>query len=269
MGITLVGSRDLDPAGEAFAHAFAARCAEDGVTVISGGARGADRVSMMGALDAGGRAVGVLAGSLEQALRDREAAHFIRDEQLTLVTPFHPSAGFSVGNAMSRNKLLYCLAEFAVVVSSAEGSGGTWYGATENLDNGWVPLFVRDGADVPAGNRALIARGGLPVTQESLPSKGELPAWLREQTAATRQDASGDADDESAAGSPDGHDFDAVWPRLQSFLSEPRTEADVATAFGVEPLRAKAWLAYAAQEQRVEMATKRPQRYRLAAPRLL
>jgi predicted Rossmann fold nucleotide-binding protein DprA/Smf involved in DNA uptake len=179
-GIAIVGSRDLDPDGEQFARAVGERCAREGLTVISGGARGADRIGMLGSLLAGGQAVGVLAESLAQALRDREAGQFIRDDQLTLVTPFHPSAGFNAGNAMARNKLLYCLSQLAVVVSSGEGSGGTWHGATENLDRGWVPLFVRAGQDVPAGNRALLDRGGIPLIPDELPPEADLLACLLE-----------------------------------------------------------------------------------------
>jgi hypothetical protein len=55
----------------------------------------------------------------------------------------------------------------AVVVSSATGSGGTWTGALEAIKGGWVPVLIRDGEDVPDGNRALIQKGG-----SSLPTKG-------------------------------------------------------------------------------------------------
>jgi predicted Rossmann fold nucleotide-binding protein DprA/Smf involved in DNA uptake len=54
---------------------------------------------------------------------------------------------------MERNKLIYALADWAIVVASAAGQGGTWTGALENLKAGWAPLFVRNGSDVPDGNR--------------------------------------------------------------------------------------------------------------------
>ena len=59
----------------------------------------------------------------------------------TLVSPFEPSTGFSAGAAMARNKLIYALADVAVVVSSAVGEGGTWSGADEALKGGWVPVL--------------------------------------------------------------------------------------------------------------------------------
>ena len=71
---------------------------------------------------------------------------------------------------MGRNKLIYALADVAVVVSSAEGSGGTWTGAVEALKAGWVPVLVRDDADtaMPAGNAALIGKGGASLRAEDL-----------------------------------------------------------------------------------------------------
>ena len=54
-----------------------------------------------------------------------------------------PTTGFSVGTAMGRNKLIYGLAEFAVVVSNDHQTGGTWAGAVEALKGGWCPVLAR------------------------------------------------------------------------------------------------------------------------------
>jgi len=97
-----------------------------------------------------------------------------------LVSPYHPAAGFSAGAAMARNKLIYALADVAVVVSSASGTGGTWEGATEAIKAGWVPVLVRDDDSVPDGNRELIRRGAhaLPANaiDESATAEGLLAA---------------------------------------------------------------------------------------------
>lgn len=53
------------------------------------------------------------------------------------------------------------MADYVVVVSSDVDKGGTWTGATENLKNGWTPLFVRDGKDIPAGNKKLLEMEGV------------------------------------------------------------------------------------------------------------
>jgi predicted Rossmann fold nucleotide-binding protein DprA/Smf involved in DNA uptake len=83
---------------------------------------------------------------------------------------------------MGRNKLIYALSDVAVVVSSADGSGGTWTGAVEALDGGWVPVLVRDEAGVPAGNQALMRRGASPLRRTDLAGT-VTPAALRELAA--------------------------------------------------------------------------------------
>ena len=107
--------------------------------VVSGGARGTDRLAMGAALDAGGVAFGVLADSLERTVRQPDLRQLLLDGQLVLLTPYAPTAGFSVGAAMGRNKVIYGLADFAVVVSSDYQTGGTWAGAVEALKGGWCP----------------------------------------------------------------------------------------------------------------------------------
>lgn len=52
--IGVVGSRDVDDEGKAFAHAVAAEAATRGMGIVSGGARGVDIESMRAALDEGG-----------------------------------------------------------------------------------------------------------------------------------------------------------------------------------------------------------------------
>ena len=96
------------------------------------------------------------------------------DGQLVLLTPYAPTAGFSVGAAMGRNKVIYGLAEFAVVVSSDFQTGGTWAGAVEALKAGWCPVFARDGADVPKGNRELLKLGAAPLGGTDLENAGSL-----------------------------------------------------------------------------------------------
>lgn len=74
---------------------------------------------------------------------------------------------------MARNKLIYCLAEYAVAVESSLEKGGTWAGAIENLKAGWVPLLARPGTP---GTDALIIHGATPLL--TVPSAEELPAAL-------------------------------------------------------------------------------------------
>jgi len=160
-GVAIVGARNSDAAALRYAADAAVAVARAGRPVVSGGARGVDAAAMDGAADAGGSVIGVLAESLERRARSAEVRTLVADERLVLASPYGADVPFSVGNAMGRNRLIYCLADAALVVSTSEGEGGTWAGATEGLKAGWVPVHVRTGGGAPAGNAALIAHGAL------------------------------------------------------------------------------------------------------------
>ena len=149
-GLAMVGSRDTDDHALEFTQAIAQRCVRDGVQVISGGARGVDQTAMFAALNAEGNVIGVLANNLARASVSGQYRDALREERLVLVSPYAPNASFNVGNAMGRNKFIYALSDWTLVVSSDIESGGTWAGATENLRNGWAPLFVRMETGIPA-----------------------------------------------------------------------------------------------------------------------
>lgn len=163
-GIAIVGSREADDDAVAFTKRLAAAAAAGGSSVVSGGARGIDATAMRAAFDAGGSVIGVLPEGVERRLREASTRAAVADGHAVLVSPYHPSAAFSPGAAMGRNKLIYALSDVAVVVSSADGAGGTWAGAVEALDGDWVIVMVRDDPGVPTGNRSLIALGASPLS---------------------------------------------------------------------------------------------------------
>jgi predicted Rossmann fold nucleotide-binding protein DprA/Smf involved in DNA uptake len=170
-GLAIVGSRDVDAAGEDFTKRAAASAAREEMQVVSGGARGVDQLAMLAALEAGGTVVGVLADSLLRSATSGKAREAIQDGRLTLISAFDPEAGFNVGNAMQRNKQIYALADFGLIVSSGYNEGGTWSGAIEQLEKlHLTPIFVRAENDGPEGNRQLLRRGALPFPSEPWPA---------------------------------------------------------------------------------------------------
>jgi predicted Rossmann fold nucleotide-binding protein DprA/Smf involved in DNA uptake len=301
--LAIVGSREADESSLSFATLLGRRCAGNGFAVISGAARGVDTTAMAATADAGGSAVGVVADALEKMTRRQDLREHLVDGNVTLVSPYHPSARFSVGNAMRRNRLIYCLAEAAVVVASGE-NGGTRGGALENVKAGWTPLFVRADGDAPAGNRDLLARGGLPLRRDELdaddavglllarvPAETERQVVLDEpyaeepaqqnagetesgETARAagiderRRQTAPEGSGESAAASGVAPDdlFPVIWPRLARFLSEPRSEKEVTTTFALEQSQARAWLKRAVAEGLADRL-ERQRRYRLAEAR--
>jgi predicted Rossmann fold nucleotide-binding protein DprA/Smf involved in DNA uptake len=181
-GVAVIGSRNIDEAGTLFAREAGRKIAESGLPVISGGARGTDRLAMEGALQSEGFAIGALADSLEATIRKPDVRDFVINGRLALLTPYSPTAGFSIGAAMGRNKVIYGLADFAIVVSSDYQTGGTWAGASEALKTNWCPVFVREGASVPKGNRELEKLGAVKLPEDELAKISHLTNWMREKS---------------------------------------------------------------------------------------
>lgn len=177
-GLAIVGSRDVNEIGQSAAQFLGNACATVDWVVYSGGARGVDGLAMNAALANGGRVVGVLADSLERTVRSTDLRGALEDGNLTLLTPYSPKAPFSVGAAMGRNRLVYALADFAVVVASDAEKGGTWAGAVEAIKHEWVPVFVCKGDDFPEGNHRLLKMGAaaFPFPFNETPDK--LPDWF-------------------------------------------------------------------------------------------
>ena len=166
-GLAIVGSRDAGESSLAYAEDVAARVAVTGRVVVSGGARGVDRAAMNGALSAGGQAIGVLADKLERTSMNREHRNLLLDGRLLLISPYDPQAGFHVGQAMQRNKVIYALADAGLVVETAAESGGTWTGAVEQLQKYSRPVFVRTSGVASEGLRALAALGATPWPEDA------------------------------------------------------------------------------------------------------
>lgn len=157
-GLAMIGSRSIDKADVAYTRRIAQAAAQEGLNVVSGGARGVDETAMLAALEIGGTSVGILANGLLSAALSGKWRSYLRQDDLCLLTPFYPEAPFHVGNAMGRNKYIYCLADYGLVVRSDEGKGGTWSGATEALKKNLAPVLVNASNDAP-GHPALVSLG--------------------------------------------------------------------------------------------------------------
>ena len=158
--IAIVGSRHALESDIRFAEKIGRLAAERGESVVSGGAAGVDRAAMFGALVAEGKAIGVLSENLFRSSTSSKYRNHLIEGNLVLVSPFNPEARFTIGNAMARNKYIYCLAHHAIVVSSTSERGGTWQGAVENLKHDWVPLAVKKSEAANSGNARLVELGG-------------------------------------------------------------------------------------------------------------
>lgn len=138
-GIALVGSRELRPENGAFAREVGRQAAVQGLVLVSGNARGADRAAQDACLEAGGRVVSIVADELERCpLHSR----------VTYVSEDGFDLGFSAQRALSRNRVIHALGRMVFVAQARLGRGGTWDGVTRNLrlNLSSVACF-RDGSD--------------------------------------------------------------------------------------------------------------------------
>ncbi|TBW49695.1 DNA-processing protein DprA [Marinobacter halodurans] len=158
-GLAVIGSRNANEIDLQFTRQVGVKAASEDIAIVSGGARGVDETAMLGAIDQGGPVIGVMADSLLKAATSAKWRKGLMEGNLVLVSPFYPEAGFSAGNAMARNKYIYCLADSSLVIHSGK-KGGTLNGARENLKHSWVPLWVKPTDDPAAANADLVNHGG-------------------------------------------------------------------------------------------------------------
>lgn len=162
-GLAVVGSRNANDSLITYTHEIGRLTATSRRTMISGAARGIDQAAMRAALEAGGTVAGVLADSLERTVMNREHRNLLLEGSLVLISPYDPNAGFSIGHAMQRNKVIYALADAALVVHADVQKGGTWAGAAEQLEKlHLVSIYVRSTGQPSEGLEALKTKGAIP-----------------------------------------------------------------------------------------------------------
>ena len=158
-GVAVIGSRNTSDTDLQFSSDLGALASQSGYSIVSGGARGVDEAAMLGSLGSNGSVIGIMADRLLKACSSQKYRKHLMNNNLVLVSPFYPEAGFNAGNAMQRNKYIYCLSDAAVAVHSGT-KGGTWTGALENLKKQWVPMWIKPTIDDTAGNSQLVDQGG-------------------------------------------------------------------------------------------------------------
>ena len=264
-GIAVVGSRNAGEDGLEFARSLGAKGAEQGYSLVSGGARGIDRRAMQGALERDGTALGVLADSLLRSAMAADYRQYILSGDLALISPFNPEARFHVGKAMARNAHIYCLADAAVVVSSVASKGGTWSGAEENRKNGWVPLWVKPDDTPGSGNPELVRRGAKWLPEEPFPLsqlvEGARPAGQDRLPLEPAAPSLREEPEPYAPAPADGGLYALFLARLSELsMEEPVGVRRIAESLQLRPGQVEDWLRRALPEGQV-LAGKRQGQY--------
>lgn len=161
--IALVGSRDLNEENLSFAREVGRQAALQGITLISGNARGADREAQQAALEQGGKVISVVADQLQKQP--------LRHNTLWLSMDGFDLA-FSSVRALSRNRVIHALGSLTLVAQCGDRKGGTWSGTVDNLRHGFSPVFCFD--DGSPVTEELTQMGAEKITIEQLSELAKL-----------------------------------------------------------------------------------------------
>ena len=122
--VAVVGTRRVTAYGRQVAEEVAGTLARNGITVVSGLARGVDSISHQAALDAGGRTVAVLGSGLDRIYppENRRLAEAITANG-ALISDYAPGTPPEASNFPPRNRLISGLSLAVVIVEAGQTSG--------------------------------------------------------------------------------------------------------------------------------------------------
>ncbi|HYW73254.1 MAG TPA: DNA-processing protein DprA [Pyrinomonadaceae bacterium] len=182
--VAVVGSRRCSTYGQNAAMMLARELAQKGVTIVSGLARGIDAAAHRGALEAGGRTVGVMGTGLDQIYpRDhRQLADDILKNKGALVTQFPLGTPPVSENFPYRNRVISGLSLGVIVVEAAENSGSlitARLAMEQNREVFAVPGNITSRNSF--GTNYLIKGAGAKLVQQWQDVAAELPAEIAAQ----------------------------------------------------------------------------------------
>ena len=161
--IAIVGTREPTPYGIRMARKFGEGLTECGGLLISGLTRGIERASVQAALSAGGRVVGVLGTSMDEARGGLYEDVVVNG---ALLTEYPPGQKTYKSAFRERNRITAGLSA-GVLVVEAPARSGTLLFAEEALEQGKEIFVIPANADVSScmGNHRLLKEGAHPVTE--------------------------------------------------------------------------------------------------------
>ena len=165
--IALVGSREIRQENREFAWEAGVQAARQGYVLVSGNARGTDRIAQDACLQSGGRVICVIADALSFKAADDRILYLSEDDF---------DQPFSAQRALSRNRIIHALCEKTLVAQADLHTGGTWDGTSKNLRLGLSNVFCfQDGSSVAD---ALVQLGAEPIIRSQLEDFAGLQPWI-------------------------------------------------------------------------------------------
>ncbi len=169
LAIAIVGTRKPSHYGRKTGYRLATELARQGVTVVSGLARGIDTMAHQGALEAGGRTLAVLGCGLDIIYPpENKELYRLIPQQGALVSEFPLGTPPEARNFPRRNRLISGLAHGVVIVEAGEQSG-THITANFALEQGREVFAVPGPVDLPgsAGPHRWIQQGAKLVRESA------------------------------------------------------------------------------------------------------
>jgi DNA processing protein len=163
--VAIVGTRRVTPYGRQITEELASYLAGNGITVISGLARGVDAIAHQTALKAGGRTIGVLGSGVDKIYppEHRQLAERML-ESGSIVSDYAPGTPPDASNFPPRNRIISGLSLAVVVIEAGETSGAlitAEFAAEQGREVFAVPGSIL--APQSKGTNKLIQQGALPL----------------------------------------------------------------------------------------------------------
>ena len=125
--VAVVGTRGPTAYGREAASVLAADLARNGITIVSGLARGIDGIAHRATLDAGGRTIAVVANGLDIVYPSEHAGLSRRaEEQGAVVSEYPLGVRPNPRSFPRRNRLISGMSLGTLVIEAPETSGATW-----------------------------------------------------------------------------------------------------------------------------------------------
>ena len=123
--VGIIGTRDASQFSKEKATEFATGLSKAGYSIISGYAKGVDTAAHFGAVTNQGKTVAILPTGILKFTIHEELSEISEEflNRSTILSEFFPLSEWSVGNALSRNRLTATLSDFILVIESGDSEG--------------------------------------------------------------------------------------------------------------------------------------------------
>jgi DNA processing protein len=163
--VAIVGTRRATPYGRQITEELAAFLAVNGMTVISGLARGVDAIAHQTALKSGGRTIAVLGSGVDKIYPPEHRA--LAEQMMehgAIISDYAPGTPPDASNFPPRNRIISGLSLAVVVIEAGETSGAlitAEFAAEQGREVFAVPGSIL--APQSKGTNKLIQQGALPL----------------------------------------------------------------------------------------------------------